>query len=337
MKNIILVINISFLFLWASCNNTSHKKHEIRNEKDTLSKSINENIKVKNGSVELYIDIKSKNTNNPLVLFLHGGPGDVPFGLFPFEVYVGKDLEQNYIMAYLHQRGNGKSMLVPDSEQTIENHVNDVETVINKLLEKFNKDKIYLIGHSWGGLLGFEYLLKDESKVAKFINIGTPVNLLESTKESYDLTMKWAKENQADAVTELKKIGEPPYNNIEDLLTKSKWSAPVNGGIDAHISMEKITSEKEIQEEWRQNTLNVAKAMLNELNEVDLYPVVGELKTPTLFIAGKNDSYVPLNTIKKSYEHYGGEKKMIIFENSHHLPYVDEPLKFIDEVKKFFK
>jgi pimeloyl-ACP methyl ester carboxylesterase len=90
------------------------------------------------------------------VLFLHGGPGSVAH-LIRFQSTVGKRLERDFLVAYLHQRGVGKSPPVPVFEQTIANNVKDVDRVIDYLKRTYNQKQVSLVGHSWGGMLAGEY------------------------------------------------------------------------------------------------------------------------------------------------------------------------------------
>lgn len=337
IKSIFLVLTIINII---SCN-TKNKKSDItvKNTTSEEIESINEKVYIESNGTKLYAEIKGKDKTKPVILFLHGGPGDVALGLLPFQVYTGKDLEENFVMVYMHQRGLVNSSAAPDSSQTIKNHISDVENVVNYLTKKMNKEKITLIGHSWGGLLGSLYLIKDDSKIEKFIAVATPFNFEKNNNESFDYTMKWAKSEQnKEAIAELNKLASPPIDTFDKLTIKSKWASQAFGGIGQNISMKKITEEtdyKEIKREWQLKTMNVAKVMFNSLNDVRIENSINRINIPILFVAGKNDANVPPTTIRETFSMYENEKDFILFENSHHLIFVDEPKLFTTTITKF--
>lgn len=301
--------------------------------------SINEKVFIESNGTKLYAEIRGKNKTKPVILFLHGGPGDVILGLLPFQVYVGKGLEEEFVVAYIHQRGLVNSPAVPDSTQTIENHISDVRNVVHFLTEKLNKEKITLIGHSWGGLLGSLYLMGEDPKIDKFIAIASPFNFEKNNLESFNYTMKWAESEQnAEAIKELFELANPPIDTFNKLLIKSKWASLAFGGIAKNLSMKRVIDEtefKEFKKEWQLRTMSVAKTMLDSLNAIKIEDNINKINVPILFIAGKNDANVPPTTIQKTFSMYNNEKEFILFENSHHLIFVDEPELFLVKVKQF--
>jgi len=335
-KTIILTGIFGFLFGFS----TTAKADE--NPEDTTSErveSINEKVFINSNDTKLYAEIKGKDKTKPVILFLHGGPGDVILGLLPFQAYAGKKLEEEYVVVYLHQRGLVKSLPVPDSTQTIENHISDVENVVNFLTKKLNRKKITLMGHSWGGLLGALYLMRDDSKIDKFIAIASPFNFKKVNSEGFKCTMKWAKSEQNEAaIKELSEKANPPINTFEKLMIKSKWASQANGGIAKNLSVGKILEEsgyKEFDKEWQLTTLRVAKTMFDSLNKIDIEDDINQITVPILFMAGKNDTNVPPNTVHDAFDKYHHEKEFVLFENSHHLIYVDEPDLLVSKVKQF--
>jgi hypothetical protein len=89
----------------------------------------------------------------PLLLWLHGGPGGPERPLFR---YFNRDLERPFLVAYLDQRGAGRffDRAADPARLTVEQHLEDLETVVSDLSRAYAKEKIYLLGHSWGSVLG---------------------------------------------------------------------------------------------------------------------------------------------------------------------------------------
>lgn len=334
----VLFFTVTF-FLWgnigvhAGMDGSAHFKIPYQQE------PIDENYLIESNGAELYLEIKGKDRTKPILLFLHGGPGDVVFGLLPFQVYAGKELENNFVMAYFHQRGMVKSKPVPNSSQTIENHINDVATVVDFLVEKMNREKVMLMGHSWGGLLGTLYLLQDQSKIDRFIAIASPFNFKENSTESYLYTMKWAREQKNEqAIKELEALAKPVADTFDKMLVRSKWASQAYEGIAKNISIQKVLGEsgiKELKQEWQLMAMEVAKVMFDSLDKVEIGEAINSIKVPILFMAGRNDATVPPITVENAFTLYESEKKYVLFEESHHLLFVDEPELFVDEIKRF--
>jgi proline iminopeptidase len=112
--------------------------------------TVSRRIKVRNA--ELYAEIHGPH-EAPLLLWLHGGPGGPERPLFR---YFNRDLEHHFLVAYLDQRGTGRSFdrTADPARLTVAQHLEDLETVISYLRRAHAKEKIYLIGHSWGTVLG---------------------------------------------------------------------------------------------------------------------------------------------------------------------------------------
>ena len=109
--------------------------------------------KIEIGGIEQYIMIRGRDTNNPILLFLHGGPG---YAQISYARKYQKELEDNFIVVNWDQRGAGKSFSfnIPKDTMNREQFIEDCKELIDYLCKKYNKEKIFLDGHSWGSELG---------------------------------------------------------------------------------------------------------------------------------------------------------------------------------------
>lgn len=123
---------------------------------------------------EFYIPVKNSNlyvrvignAKAPLLINLHGGPG--AFSGFDHE-FNRDHLEDDYLVAYLDQRGGGKSDVSPDSTLlSMEQFVEDLDLVVDNLGSRYEGKKINIIGSSWGGTLGLLYMMKYQDKINSF-------------------------------------------------------------------------------------------------------------------------------------------------------------------------
>ena len=105
------------------------------------------------GGIQQWIMIRGHDLNNPLLLLLHGGPGSAES---PLAYKFQRDLEKSFIVVNWDQRGGGKSYFkkIPIESMNIEQFITDTHDLIQMLKKRFDKEKIYLVGHSWGSMLG---------------------------------------------------------------------------------------------------------------------------------------------------------------------------------------
>ena len=300
-----------------------------------LAQPVFEHMMLDVGTNKLFIEVRGKNEEAPLLIFLHGGPGNVVLGLLPFELNVGRQLEDDYLVAYVHQRGAGKSSPVPDSEHTFSRYIADVNRVVDFLTEKYAKDGIYLAGHSWGGMLSVLYAGQHQDKVKKMVLISTAMNFQRMIQDRYDLTLEWAKkDNNAQAISDLSSV-TLPFESWHEYTKLSQWAG---GGVARNFDLPKFFEENSIATQypdWNMQQGRITHAMFQELLKLDLDCAISSLKIPALFISGDSDSIIPAKTMRLDYDHYSGEKEFVVIEDSDHLPFVDQPDRLAKEIRKF--
>lgn len=294
--------------------------------------------KVKAGGIEQYIMIRGRDINNPILLFLHGGPG------YPQISYARKyqeELENSFIVVNWDQRGSGMSYSsnIPKETMNREQLIEDGKELIDYLCKKYNKEKIYLVGHSWGSELGLYIIDRYPENILAFISIGQVVNGIDNETVSYDFVVEMAKkESNEKALEELKKIGWPPYKNIvKDTLTQRKWLEKY-GGVERKVNTLKdiILSSLFSPEYTGIDGLKFAlgskftsDTMWGHNQEVDFIRDLPEVKVPIYFCVGRYDYNTPSSLVKNYYDLIIAPKKEIIwFEESAHFPHFEEPVKF---------
>jgi pimeloyl-ACP methyl ester carboxylesterase len=201
----VIIITLAIL-LYMSPGKTSPITDASGNE---LSNSIAVIEKPGINGVKQSLIIRGENKNNPVLLFVHGGPGMATFAYIkePF-----KGMEKLFTICYWDQRGAGKSYAgdIPDSSMTLEQLTEDGVEVSRYLIKKFNKQKIYLLGHSWGSFLGSFIIHKHPELFAAYIGIGQVANTWPSEQRSFQFVLAEAqKRNDNRLVKELEALKMP--------------------------------------------------------------------------------------------------------------------------------
>src|SRR5215468_3674262 len=159
-------------------------------------------------SAELYLEVRGPNRSAPLLLWLPGGPER------PLFRYFNNDLERSFLVAYLDQRGAGRSFdrAADPAWLTIAQHLEDVDTVVNHLRQAYGKQRIYLVGHSWGTVLGLLHAKVHPETVAALISVAPVVSFREQQQREYEFDLMEAKRRgDSDTLVELERLGVPPY------------------------------------------------------------------------------------------------------------------------------
>ncbi|MDF2674433.1 MAG: hypothetical protein K0R09_2701 [Clostridiales bacterium] len=318
---------------------------QIKNPNGTIvPESITLLEKIMLGNLNQYILIRGKNKNNPILLFLHGGPGSAQIGFAP---RYQNSLEDDFIVVNWDQRGAGKSYSknVPKDTMTLEHFISDAIELVDYLCSRFGRSKIYLAGHSWGSVLGSMLVYRYPEKFCAYIGIGQVVNMNDNERISYQYVLNEAKgANNKRAIKALERIGEPPYKNeIKDLMVQRKWLGKFKGAVYEkklfrEIAMYLLSSQEyslfDSLKFFKGNKFST-KYMWSALMSFDLSKEVPEIKIPAYFCIGLHDYNTPFELSYKYYETLKApHKEFIWFEHSAHFPVFEESDKFSQVLKR---
>jgi pimeloyl-ACP methyl ester carboxylesterase len=294
--------------------------------------------KVRIGEVDQWLLIRGENTSNPVLLLLHGGPGAAQIG---FNRDYQKELEKHFIVVNWDQRGAGLSFSksIPKDSMSVNQFLNDAIEVTVYLKTLFQKEKIYLIGHSWGSILGMLAIHKHPEHFHHYFGVSQVVSMRAAEELSYELILGEAKaRNKPKAVTELTNIGKPPWSSLRHDKVHQKYVESFGGGIsyDGKLTNEFIKKLLKSKEYTFLDVVNhlkgqlfSMKAMLVELRNLDLKDVIHDVEVPVTIIMGKHDLMVPHAPTQQFFEQlHAPSKEWLIFEDSAHSPNYEELEKF---------
>lgn len=302
-------------------------------------KDVNECGMVDIGGISQYISVKGKNKDNPIILLLHGGPGAT---LTTIENLLPSELEEKFLVAHWDQRGAGKSYSedIPVESMNFEQFISDTLEVVDYLLDKYNREKIYLYGLSWGTVLGINATYRSPDKFYAYIATGQIVNTIEGDKIAYQAELSVAKEqNNNEALEKLKKIGEPPYMNDEDYIEFLKLLKEL-GVTEKNIDMFELYQENCSEEEFKELLHGLGFSNTFLLKELSSFNTkdINNIKVPVYFCMAREDYQTPSILVEQYYKDLVCPKKELTwFEESEHATILEEPKKFMEVLSKILE
>jgi pimeloyl-ACP methyl ester carboxylesterase len=296
------------------------------------------------GGINQWISIMG-NSKKDLCLFLHGGPG---FAEMPIFNSFCEDLANDLLIVTWDQRGAGKSYspFIKADSMNLDQFISDAFEVICHLKTRFNKEKIYLIGHSWGSALGILLVQKYPQHFHAYIGVGQIGNWAKGETLSYQFTLNEAKRlNKKSAIRKLYKVGYPPFN-WKKVITQRQLLLKLGGSLYLKNNYNELIYRFVFSEEY--SILDLVKLLLGlrfslknlwyGFTKINLLEKVPEVQVPVFFLLGKHDYQVPFQASVEYFEHIKAPKKELFwFEKSGHTPMYEETEKFIKTIQQITK
>lgn len=296
--------------------------------------------KVRLGSVEQAVAIHGNDLSKPLLLILHGGPGFSE--LLLFRSY-NRGLERDFVVVNWDQRGAGLSYdpKMPASSLRIAQFEADAHELVDHLKQRFGRKKIFLLGHSWGTVLGALLARDYPDDFYAYVGVGQMANTVENEKASLAYVLEKArKDKNAKAVRELEKLqGHYPSSGqqgVADLKAQRNWLLRYGGVFHGDMDYRKlfagVHTEEEAQYREAQSEQGEAlslSTLWDELLAVDLPRTAHAFDIPVYFLLGQADYNVAWPLSRAYFEKIEAPRKqLVMFERSGHFIPFEEPAKF---------
>lgn len=310
-----------------------------------LKNSLSEKIFVEIGGVQQGMFIMSKNIENPVLLYVHGGPA------FPNYFLIDKykpGLEDYFTVCYWEQRGGGLSFTPEVSLESMnfEQLTFDAIEVTNYLRKRFSKDKIYIMAHSGGTPIALKAVYKSPELYVAYMAMAQITNQKESEKIAYkymidEFSRKGNKKDESD----LKKFDVlksdsnimPFYKSVIRDKTMHELGIGTMHNMNsifwdifipvwtckAYTLTEKINI-------WKSKFSFLPKTnLIKELLSIDFTQEIGKIEIPVYFFSGKYDLTVNVDLSRAYYKKLKAPKKgFYTFSKSAHSPLFEEPDRF---------
>ena len=304
-----------------------------RNARDyaiTSPNGIDEAKYVEIGGIEQWITIRGEDRKNPVLLLLHGGPGDAtnPWGYAGFRTWL-----KRFTIVQWDQRGSGRTLgrngasLAPTI--TIDRMTQDGIELAELLRKTLQKDKVVLVGHSWGSTLGVFMAKARPDLFHAFVGTGQVADPGRNYAVAYDELLKKAQAlGDQHAIQELKEIGPPPYASGRGYAVQRKWANLFEGADSFIASMLGFAlgapgySMRDIND-WFEGQMVSADRLVPQTSTMPAERLGGEFAVPVFVFQGAEDFTTPtslardyLNSIRaplKAFVAIGGGGHFAVF------------------------
>ncbi|WP_375288419.1 alpha/beta fold hydrolase [Sphingomonas sp.] len=300
-------------------------------------RGVQETFEATLGGARQVVNVRGADRDNPILLFIHGGPGAVEM---PFAWTFQRPWEDFFTVVQYDQRGAGRSYLLSDPKAlaptlTIDRYRDDAIELIDLLRKRYGKRKVVLVGHSWGSVVGLSVAAKRPDLLYAYVGMGQYVDPAGGERASYDWTLAQARrEGNAEAIRDLEALEPYPGDfAIERIDGERKWAVHY-GGLFAHrsdgqfyfdaarISPEYTPAHRKAWGEGSAYTVKIVEPQLAKLT----FTTLKRLDCPVFMFVGRHDWLVPARiTADWLAQVQAPRKRTIWFENSAHMMMVEEP------------
>ena len=310
-----------------------------------LEGSLSEKIHVSINGLEQGMFIMSKDSTNPVLLFLHGG---IPCYFLAEKYPTG--LEDYFTVVWWEQRGSGLSYSagIPPESMTLEQMISDTKEVTNYLRKRFGKEKIYLMGHSGGTFIGIHVAAQAPELYHAYIGVAQMSYQLESERLAYEYMVEQYKVKGNERM--LRKLESAPVtlkNGTPDSYLSLRDQAMHSLGIGTTHAMNSIITGIFFQSLkcsaytliekynlWLGKSRSGVHPLWDRILATDLAEQVYEIDIPVWFFHGIYDYTVSYNMAKDYFEKLKAPMKgFYTFEQSAHSPVFEEPGKSVQIIK----
>ena len=304
--------------------------------------SIAELVEVPLGGGTQTVMLRGRSVDNPVILYLAGGPGGTDLGAMRADT----GLESDFVVATWDQRGTGHSYaaLEPTRTFTLDRMVQDTIELTDWLRERFDEPRIHLVGNSWGSILGALAARRAPDRYHAFVGTGQMVSVTETDRAFWEDTLAWARSaGQTDLVATLQSNGPPPYPrdrmlDYEPALShEHDWNAYPELDLGREMPEILFVPEYDLMDRINgfRGLLDTLDVLYPQLQHLDLRVSAASLDVPVYVVLGAHEARGRAEPARDWYEQLEApSKELVIFEHSGHRPQFEEPAAFVTLMRR---
>lgn len=297
---------------------------------EPVAGSISELTTIEIDGHEQALLLRGHDATDPVLLYLEGGPGGTGLGAMRL---FGSELERDFVVVGWDQRATGKTYpaLEPRETLTVDRVVADLIEVTDHLRARFDQDRIYLLGNSWGTTLAVLAAQQHPDRFHALIGTGQMVSQRDTDIAMFEqMIADAAATGDSARVAELEALGPPPFDDIADyapLLVRpsdtpeTEW--PSNVLVSEYTLLEQVNSLPALVETYA--------TLYPQLQELDFRRDVPRLDVPVYVVDGEDED--PARS-ELSTEWLDGleapASERIVVEDAGHRPHLQQPERFAE-------
>jgi pimeloyl-ACP methyl ester carboxylesterase len=307
-----------------------------------LSGPVDQSAFVPIGGIEQWISIRGGDRANPVLLVVHGGPGEAQWPMLAKY----KPWEKSFTVVQWDQRGTGHTFgrygaKTPDVN--LDRIAKDGIEVADYLCRTLGKKKIIVLGHSWGSIVAIRMVQTRPELFAAYVGTGQVASWKATVNGQFDLLLDKARRDSDEAkIKELEAIGRPDPNNAAQFFGFNKGLFNVMAPADqdwlkslrASFPNVKASDPKEAQniEDGMEFS---SKQVLPDQMASDL-PVTAEtIDTPFFVIQGRDDVVTPTSAAIDYFNRVKAPvKNLVLIPDAGHFAFMTASDKFLDALNE---
>jgi len=306
----------------------------------TTPNGIDELRAVQIGGIQQWLSVRGNDRRNPILLFVHGGPGSTEL---PVSWLYQRPWEDYFTVVQWDQRGAGKtaasnSLTAVTPTVTIDRMTQDGEEVVAYLRRHYGKRKIFVMGHSWGTVIGLNLARTHPDWLHAYIGMGQFIDGPENEALGYAFALREARAaGNAQAIRELETLtpypGPPETLTLPRIITQRKWVIFYGGLTAGRNNFDYDNNARTLSPAYSDADLEQAAngeeetlvRLLPELIRLDSRSVTS-LGCPTFIFAGRRDYETPSQIAAAWFTRLRAPQKTLVwFEHSAHMMHVEQP------------
>jgi proline iminopeptidase len=294
------------------------------------------------GGLEQYIEVRGASGSLPLLLYLHGGPSMPATPMLRFH---NAGLSEIFIVVSWDQRGCGHSARSDPrpADMTLERFIEDAHELTGHLKQIYGRERLFLVGHSWGSIMGMELISRYPDDYIAYIGVGQVVNTAEGEARSRrELAGRARARKDSVTLRALEDIGWEPGRGytagLEGFLAHRRllWQQRMHD-YDPTAMIRAIEASEDYSNdisEWMASAMYAQGAVYETLMSVDFTDKT-DLRIPVYFFAGRHDFNTPQDLVAEYLETVSAPlKRLYWFDQSGHSPPWEEPQLFAERLRE---
>lgn len=334
----VIVVAVSSAFVYRTFRQDKNSKALVIRTPN----GIQEELFVRLGGVEQWVQIRGESRDNPILVILHGGPG---FSYAPFTPAF-QSWEKYFTVIQWDQRGAGKTFgrdaVRDNASMTIDRMAQDGIELTEFLNKRLRKNKAILFAHSWGTVLGLSMVKQRPDLFHAYVGAGQVVDMPRNEAVSYDLILKRIKAaGDEKAVKTLEDIGPPPYKDLKTWMVKGRLIVMNTPPSPSGRSLPNVFAAALFAPNYSlKDAYNLfagfnysCSALYQSMMAYDARRLGSRFDLPIFILQGEDDIQAPTVLVQEFLPQIEAPRKeLVLFKGEGHTAVLSSPNLFLEEL-----